>query len=165
MLSMQQDESKQGEQTAQTTPDRVAHGQTWVTRQDIHVDRIASGWLVLRFIDPKAIFKFVPARGYRKAEYELRFDMFEAEYTHVGTDCSFQTLSKRFGVNDRAVEAIGEIVHDIDCKDEVFARPETSGIATLIRGIVEAHDEDAARMERGNALFDDLYASFKKRRV
>jgi hypothetical protein len=60
------------------------HGQTWVTRQGVYVDRIASAWLIRRFIDPEARFKFVPAKGYTPAPGELRFDMFEAEFTHQG---------------------------------------------------------------------------------
>ena len=151
---------------AKTTgkPDRVKPGRTWVTRHGVHVDRISSAWLIRRFIDPKARFKFVPSRGYRPRPSELRFDMFEAEYTHVGEDCTFQTLARRFGLVERAIIAIGEIVHDIDCKDERFGRPETSGVASLIRGIAEAHDKDGERIERGAALLDDLYASFRKRR-
>jgi hypothetical protein len=145
--------------------DQVSPGQTWVTREDVHVDRIASAWLIRRFIDPEARFKFVPARGYKRRPSELRFDMFDAEYTHVGEDCTFQTLTKRFGLGARALVAIGEIVHDIDCKDERFGRPETLGIASLIRGIAEAHEDDAVRIERGVALFDDLHASFRKRRA
>ena len=145
--------------------DRVNPGQTWVTREGVHIDRIASAWLIRRFIDREAQFKFVPARGYTPQPAELRFDMFEAEYTHVGEECTFQTLAGRFGLTDRAVVAIGEIVHDIDCKDEHFRRPETAGISSLIRGIADAHDEDLRRIERGSALFDDLYASFEKRRA
>jgi hypothetical protein len=145
-------------------PDRVRPGQTWVTREGVKVDRISSAWLIRRFVDPKARFKFVPARGYRPRPKELRFDMFEAEYTHVGEDCTFQTLAKRFGIRDRAARAIGEIVHDIDCKDERFDRPETAGVASLIRGIVGAYDADISRLERGGAVLDDLYASFGKQR-
>jgi hypothetical protein len=144
--------------------ERVEPGRTWVTREDVHVDRIASAWLIRRFIDPQARFKFVAARGYKPRAGELRFDMFEAEYTHVGDDCSFQTLAKRFGVTDRPVRVLGEIVHDIDCKDQLFGRPETAGIASLIKGIAEAHDDDTARIERGSAMLDDLYAAQLKRR-
>ena len=145
--------------------DAVEPGRTWVTRQGVHVDRIASAWLIRRFIDPVARFKFVPPRGYQPRASELRFDMFDAEYTHVGEACTFQTLAKRFGVRERAVLAIGEIIHDIDCKDERFARPETAGIESLIRGITENFDDDAERLERGALLFDDLYAAFQKRRT
>jgi hypothetical protein len=142
--------------------DRVEPGTTWVTRQGVQVDRIASGWLIQRFIDPKARFKFVAARGYQPTPGELRFDMFDAEYTHVGDACTFQTLVRRFVIEDAAVRAIAEIVHDIDCKDEQFGRPETAGIASLVRGIVAAHVEDETRLERGGAILDDFYASFRK---
>ncbi len=145
-------------------PDRIEAGRTWVTREGVKVDRISSAWLIRRFIDADARFKFVPARGYRPRPKELRFDMFEAEYTHVGDDCTFQTLARRFALRDHAIRAIGEIVHDIDCKDERFGRPETSGVASLIRGIAETIDDDATRIERGGALMDQLYASFRRHR-
>jgi hypothetical protein len=135
-----------------------------VTREGVNVDRIASAWLIRRFIDPDARFKFVAARGYQKRPSELRFDMFEAEYTHVGEDCTFQTLLRRFGLRDRGLHAIGEIIHDIDCKDDRFNRAETAGTAALIRGIVQAYDDDPKRIERGSAMLDDLYEFFRKQR-
>jgi hypothetical protein len=164
MLDSQLGDSQDLDSESRTGTDRDTPGQTWVTMEDVHVYRIASAWLIRRFIDPAANFKFVPARGYKRRSSELRFDMFEAEYTHVGANCTFQTLARKFAVSDRAVTAIGEIVHDIDCKDESFGRLETAGIASLIRGIADAHEDDSARIERGSALLDDLYASFQKRR-
>jgi hypothetical protein len=143
-------------------PERVTPGRAWVTRQGVFVDRIASAWLIRRFIDPEARFKFVPARGYRPEPGELRFDMFEAEYTHEGERCTFQTLVARFGLRDPALTALGEIVHDIDCKDEQFGRPETQGVARLLRGIADDTDADQERLERGGRLFDDLYAAFAR---
>lgn len=147
------------------TPDRIRPGRTWVTRQGVHVDRIASAWLIRRFIDKKARFKFVPTRGYKPRTGEVRFDMFEAEYTHVGDECSFQTLLRRFALRDRALRAIGEVVHDIDCKDDRFNRPETAGTAALIDGLVRTNVDDVKRIEQGTALFDSLYEYFSKRRV
>jgi hypothetical protein len=147
----------------QESPERVAPGRTWVTRQGVFVDRIASAWLIRRFIDPEARFKFVPARGYRPEPGELRFDMFEAEYTHEGERCTFQTLAARFGLRDPALAAVGEIVHDIDCKEEQFGRPETQGVARLLRGIADGTEQDEDRLERGGRLFDDLYAAFTRR--
>jgi hypothetical protein len=141
--------------------DAPPDGATWVTREGVKVDRMASAWLIRRFIDPAARFRFVPARGYRPRRGEIRFDMYEAEYTHEGTDCTLQTLIRRFGLKDRALIAIGEIVHDIDCRDEQFGRPETQGIAALVRGIASRHD-DAERVDRGALLFDDLYASLDR---
>jgi hypothetical protein len=144
--------------------DKVESGRTWVTREGVNVDRIASAWLIRRFIDDDARFKFVPARGYKPRAGELRFDMFEAEYTHVGEDCTFQTLLRRFELRDRGLRAIGEVIHDIDCKDDRFNRPETAGTAALIRGIVQAREKDRDRIDRGAALMDDLYEFFSKQR-
>ena len=136
-------------------------GHTWVTRQDVFVDRIASAWLIRRFIDPKARFKFVGSKSYQPKAGEVRFDMFEAEYTHEGDRCTFETILERAALRDRALTAIGEIVHDIDCKDEKFGREEAPGVAALVRGITRAQPDDEGRLERGAAAFDDLYASLR----
>jgi hypothetical protein len=139
-------------------------GRTWVTRKGIHVDRIASAWLIRRFIDPKARLKFVPGKGYKPELGELRFDMFEAEFTHEGDLCTFEVLVERLGFTDRALRAIAEIVHDIDLKDDKFGREETGGISTLIAGIAMAQKEDEARLAHGSAVFDNLYEYFSKKR-
>ncbi len=149
---------------ARTRVDSVEPGRTWVTRAGVHIDRMASAWLIRRFIDPDARIKLVPARGYAPKRRELRFDMVDAEYTHVGEACTFQTLVRRFGLRDRALTAIGEVVHDIDCKDERFGRAETAGIASVIRGIATAQSDDTVRLDRGAAIFDDLYSYFNARR-
>ncbi|HEX9703725.1 MAG TPA: chromate resistance protein ChrB domain-containing protein [Gemmatimonadales bacterium] len=149
---------------APATPDRVKPGRTWVTRADVGVDRLASAWLIRRFIDPRARFRFVDPRRHRPRAGELRFDMFEGEYTHAGDRCTFETLVHRFRLSDRALPAIGEIVHDIDCKDDRFGRPETAGVATLVRGITLATRDDDARVARAAAVWDDLAAYFAKRR-
>jgi hypothetical protein len=146
-------------------PDRVEPGRVWVTRQNVFVDRIASAWLIRRFIDPQAGFKFVPPRGYVPSPGELRFDMYEAEYTHEGDRCTFETLMRRFGLKERALRTIAEIVHDIDCKDDKYERPEAAGVASVLRGISRAYADDMVRVERGAALFDDLYARFRKERA
>jgi hypothetical protein len=136
----------------------------WVTRQDVYVDRIASAWLIRRFIDPDARFRFVRAKSHVPQEAELRFDMFEAEFTHEGDRCTFEVLRARLDLNDDALTAIAEIVHDIDLKDGKFARPETDGIAHLVTGLCLANQDDAQRLARGAAVFDDLYEYFRKRR-
>ena len=136
-------------------------GRTWVTRRDVFVDRIASAWLIRRFIDPKARFRFVGSKTYQPKPGEVRFDMFEAEYTHEGDRCTFETILERAALRDRALMAIGEIVHDIDCKDEKFGREEAPGVAALVRGITRAQPDDEGRLERGAAAFDDLYASLR----
>jgi len=139
-------------------------GKTWVTRKGIHVDRIASAWIVRRFIDSKAKFKFVPAKGYKPLANEIRFDMFEAEFTHVGDRCTIEVLLDRTGIDDPALRLIAEIVHDIDLKDAKFEHSETAGIERLIAGIAMAHKEDEGRLDRGMAVFDDLYEYYRRKR-
>lgn len=138
---------------------------TWVTRIGVHVDRIGSAWLIRRFIDPQARFKFVPAKGYLPEPGELRFDMFEAEFTHEGDRCTFEVLVERAGLEkDRALAGIAEIVHDIDLKDAKFGRAETEGIKALIAGICNGTQMDEERLARGASVFEDLYRSFEGRR-
>ena len=164
MLTAQQPRGTDSAPDPNPHPDEIEPARVWVTREGVFVDRIASAWLIRRFIDPKSRFKFVAARGYKPRPGELRFDKVGAEYTHVGEDCTFQTLLNRFGLDDRALRAIGEVVHDIDCKDEKYGRAETAGIFGLLRGIAEGSTNDEARLERGFPVFDDLYAFYSGRR-
>ena len=137
-------------------------GKTWVTRQGVYVDRIACAWLVRRFIDPEARFKFIAAKDYEPAPGELRFDMFKGEFTHVGDRCSFEVLLDRIGLDDPALEAIAEIIHDIDLKDAKFGREQTVGIAHVLDGVCVSHQDDLARIERGSDLLNDTYEQFRK---
>jgi len=137
----------------------------WVTRQGVYVDRIASAWLIRRFIDPEARFRFVRAKNYVPQPGELRFDMFEAEFTHEGDRCTFEVLLARLSLNDKALTAIAEIVHDIDLKDAKFGREETGGIAHLVTGLCHASKDDTRRLEQGAGVFDNLYEYFRKRRA
>jgi len=145
------------------TAARKYRGRTWVTRRGIKVDRIASAWLIRRFIDPRARFKFVAGQEYRARPGEVRFDMFQAEFTHEGDRCTFEVLVRRFGLDDPALATIGEIVHDVDLKDARFGRPEAAGVDCLIAGIALRHPADAARLARGGPTFDALYESFRKK--
>jgi hypothetical protein len=143
---------------------RGLHGQTWVTREGVHVDRIASAWLIRRFVDPEARFEFVAGKGRTPRLGEIRFDMYEAEFTHEGDKCTFEVLLERASLDDPALEAIAEIVHDIDLKDGKFGREETAGVAGLIGGIVLAQPEDGQRVARGATLLDDLYQYFRNKK-
>jgi hypothetical protein len=138
-------------------------GRTWVTRKGIHVDRMASAWLIRRFIDPKAKFLFVPGKGYQPKKGELRFDMFEGEFTHEGDGCTFETLLARTDLKDPALRPIAEIVHDIDLKDGKFRREEAGGIDRLIAGICMAHKDDLQRLARATPVFDDLYEYYRRK--
>jgi hypothetical protein len=143
-------------------PETVPRGTTWVTRQGVFIDRIASAWLVRRFIDPDATFKFVPARGYKPRAGEVRFDVYAGEFTHVGDRCTFETLLEHFGLGDPALEVIAEIVHDLDYKDEKFRRAEAPGILAVVQGIALATKDDAERIERGALVFDGLYSQLER---
>lgn len=135
----------------------------WVTRKGIHIDRVASAWMIRRFVDPDAKFKFVPARGYRPEKGEIRFDMFEAEFTHEGDRCTFEVLIGRLVPKVAALRQIAEIIHDIDLKDSKFERAEAAGIDALITGICTHYKDDDERLQRGSAIFDDLFESFSRR--
>jgi len=165
-------EDRVAEESAMTATDTrlaaetIAHlkGRTWVTRQGLHVDRIACGWLIRRFIDADAVIRFVPGKGYTPKAGELRFDMFEGEFTHEGDRCSFEVLLVRSGITDPALQAIAEIVHDIDLKDRKFEREEAMGIASLIAGITMANKDDEQRITQGAAVFNNLYQYFRAKR-
>lgn len=141
------------------------HNRTWVTRKGAYVDRIASAWLIRRFIDSNARFRFVSPKGYRPKPAEIRFDMFEAEFTHEGDRCTFEVLLERVGLEDPALRPIGEIVHDIDLKDGKFRREEAAGLACLIDGIAMGSEDDQKRLARGIAVFDGLYEHFRRKRA
>ena len=135
------------------------HGRTWATRKGVKVDRMASAWLIRRFIDPAARFAFVAADATSVIEDAVRFDMFEGEFTHDGDRCTFEVLLDVSGRSDRALAAIAQIVHDIDLKDDKYQRPETSGIAAMITGIASRFDDDQRRLAESAPLFDALYQS------
>ena len=138
-------------------------GATWVTRAGVKVDRMASAWLIRRWIDQDATFRFVTGDQPVPASQEIRFDMFDGGFTHIGDRCTFEVLIHHFGLTDPALNVIAEVVHDIDIKDEKFARPETDGIAALIDGIVTTVPDDVDRLEAGAQIFERLYAAFSRK--
>lgn len=152
-------------QTPEPVIEPRPQGRLWVTRRGIHVDRMASAWLIRGFVDRSASFKFVAGRGYMPEPGELRFDMFEAEYTHEGDRCTFEVMLSRFDLaGDGALVAIAEVVHDIDLRDGKFARPETAGVERLVTGIAAGLDDDEARLAAAAILFQGLYDGFKRRK-
>jgi len=145
-----------------TTVGERPMNRVWVTRRGIKVDRIGSAWLISKAIDPEARFKFVDPAGYEPEPGELRFDMFDGEYTHEGPRCTFETLLARFDLVDPALAALGEIVHDVDCKDALFERAEAAGLAAFVQGLAATTADDLVRLERGSMMFDALYASLQE---
>ncbi len=147
---------------APPSPDRP-RGRIWVTRAGVEEDRIASAWLIRRFIDSEASFRFVSPDSLRR-EGEIGFDMYDGEYTHDGDRCTFEVLLDRFGLRDKALVALGEIVHDIDLKDGKFSRPETAGFERFVQGLLRAAPDDGERLAKGGAFLDALYAAFEEER-
>ena len=143
---------------AKPLPSLPPKGSVWVTRRDVFVDRMASAWLIKRFIDTSARFRFVSARNHRPRRGEVHFDMYGGEFTHEGDRCTFEVLVERFQLGGRtALRAIAEIVHDLDLKDDRFRRPETPGVLAVMQGIVGSVARDADRLARSASVFDGLH--------
>jgi hypothetical protein len=132
----------------------------WTTREGIHIDRLCSAWLIRRFIDRSA--KFVFAQEKKLPANAIPFDVFGVEFSHHGEDCTFETLIKAFRIQDRALQEIAEIIHDIDLKDHKFGRPETSGLDLVIRSLSASMHDDHQLLEFGSSILDGLYQHFAK---
>jgi hypothetical protein len=136
-------------------------GRRWVTRPRPHVDRIASAWLIKRFVDPAAEFVF--AAPDQVPPDAIPFDMAGVEFGHHGEDCTFETLLRRTGLRDRKLAILAEIVHEVDIKDGTFAREEARGIDLVLRGLLSAIKDDHEALAQGLTLFDGLYAAVGER--
>lgn len=136
-------------------------GRRWATRPRPHVDRIASAWLIKRFLDPTAEFVFaavdeLPADA-------IPFDMAGVEFGHQGDHCTFETLFHRSGLRDRRLAAIAEIVHEADVRDGKFQREEARGLDLVLRGLLAAIKDDHEALAQGLTLFDGLYSTIGER--
>jgi len=156
--------------TSERNPARLTHEgglknlieKVWVTRENIFVDRLACSWLIRRFVDPKAVFKFVSDPQYAPQKGELRFDMFEGEFTHQGDKCSFEVMIDQLQIHDKALVSMAEMVHNIDLKDSKYSRLETEGFKAVLTGLVAAQPDDHQRILEGFSLFENLYAYFHR---
>lgn len=135
-------------------------GKIWITRPRPGIDRAGSAWLIRRFIDTKAQFVFkMDASNDGSA---LPFDMADVEFSHHGDDCTFETLTKRFGIRDAAVQKIAEMVHDADLEDGKFQRPECIGINAVLSGWARTRISDAQLLAKGIECFQGLYQGLIK---
>ena len=127
----------------------------WATRAGCHVDRAACAWLIRRIIDPEAEFVFVddPAEV---PEGATPFDMRAADLSHHRDDCTFETMLKRYGLDDPVLWDVARIVHEADLADERYDAPEAAGVDVLLRGLsMVRSDEDVLAIS--GPLFDGLY--------
>jgi hypothetical protein len=136
-------------------------GRRWVTRPRPHIDRIASAWLIKRFIDPDATFVFAPPEEF--PQDAVAFDAPGVELTHHGEDCTFETLVKRARLRDRRLTRLAELVHEADLRDGKFSNDEARGIDLAIRAFLAASPDDQQVLTQGMALFEGLYATTSKR--
>jgi hypothetical protein len=136
-------------------------GRRWATRPRPHVDRIASAWLIKRFLDPGAEFVFAPPE--EMPADAIPFDMAGVEFGHQGDDCTFETLLHRSGLRDRRLASIAEIVHEADLRDGKFPRDEARGLDLVLRGLLAAIKDDQDALEQGLTLFDGLYSTIGER--
>jgi len=133
----------------------------WVTRRNIHIDRLASAWLIKQFIDKRPRFYFVVEE--QEIVNGIPFDMFGAEFTHHREDCTFETMVKRFRLDGiKGLRELGEIVHDIDLKDDKFHRLEAAGLKAMVDGLCERISDDRKRLQEGSAMFDSLFVLLDK---
>ena len=129
-------------------------GRTWLTRPRPEIDRVGSAWLIRRYIDARA--RFVFADDPSAHPQALPFDMVGVEFSHHGDDCTFETLLKRFGIDDRVVRRISEMVHDADLEDEKFQTTEGFGVQKILQGWARAAMSDEKLLSRGLECFDAL---------
>ncbi len=135
-------------------------GRTWITRANVKVDRMASAWLIRRFIDPGATFRFIQGNDQAAEPNALRFDMYEGEFTHEGELCTFETLIDKFRLAAPGLAYLGQIIHDIDLKDERHGHPETGSVAAALSGISAGLADDLSRIEVASGVFDRLLDQF-----
>ena len=136
-------------------------GRRWVTRPRPHVDRIASAWLIKRFIDPEAVFVFAPPAEFPKDA--IAFDAPGVELSHHGEDCTFETLVKRARLRDRRLARLAEVVHEADLRDGKYPHEEARGIDVAIRALLAASPDDHQVLAQGVAMFEGLYVTTARR--
>jgi len=136
-------------------------GKTWLTRPRPEIDRVGSAWLISKFIDRKPKFVFAPSTD--AVPNAIPFDMLDAEFSHHGNHCTFETLTKRFAIADKPVAKIGEMIHDADLDDARFQRIEAVGIDRVLKGWAKQGLPDEEILRRGFECFDALYAFLQRR--
>lgn len=135
-------------------------GKIWVSRKRPFVDRMASAWLIRRFMDKRASFRFMDEKDLTSiGEGHVTFDVRGGEFTHIGDLCTFEILARSFGIKDRTVKKISEIVHELDIKDDKYRTSEAAGLQEILSGIRKSEKDDNSLLEKGISIFEMLYVS------
>lgn len=130
----------------------------WVTRPRPHVDRLACAWLIRRFINSTAVIRYAT----RPEDDEVGFDMRDAVFGHRGNRCTFETMVASFNLKETGLQGIAEIVHEIDLRDGRYTRPETAGIALVLKGWLTGGLSDEEIESRGIELFEGLFSALSR---
>ena len=137
-------------------------GRTWVTRARPYVDRLASAWLIARFIDPRATFRFLsPGQAESLVQGELPFDMATGEFTHRGERITFEVLLHEFSLGNPALDKMAELVKAIDIQEGALPE-EATFLKTLLDGLISLGGNDHQLLERAGLLFEALHAGYAK---
>jgi AraC-like DNA-binding protein len=132
----------------------------WITRERPKIDRLACPWLIKRFIDEKAEIYYVPFEQVLKQAKKLDaipFDIPDVEFTHYGTECTFDYFVKKFKINDKAVLAIAPIVRGADTDHHELAA-QSNGLWAISAGLSYNIKNDHELLEQGMVLYDALYS-------
>jgi hypothetical protein len=135
----------------------------WVTRHHVHVDRVACPWLIKKFVDPDAELLFVPPDEVMSvAEHEgaIPFDARgQAELDHHEGRCSFESIIRKYGLADPALNEVARIVHAADVAADRDTAPEAAGLEAIARGFgLLPHADDHEILEKQFPVYDALYA-------
>jgi len=135
----------------------------WITRENAKVDRVACPWLIRRFVDSEAIFRFVPAdqvAAVAAAEQAIPYDVPGAELGHVGGRCSFESILLKYGLtHDAGLEGVAAIVHAADVSEDIDRAPEGRGLRAIAEGFALVHGkDDKTKLDLEFPLYDALYA-------
>jgi hypothetical protein len=154
----------EGDQRSESTANKIRsrdyRGRTWLTRPRPEIDRVGSAWLVRNSIDPNA--RFIFGQKIPKKRRVVSFDMLNADFSHQGDDCTFETLTKRFGIQDKNLRKIGEMIHDADLDDGKFGRNECIGIDRVLKGWAKEGLADQEILRRGFECFEALHAFLRR---
>jgi len=139
----------------------------WVTRENVHVDRVACPWLIKRFVDPRAEFVFVPAEKIAEVvekEKAIPFDAPGVELGHKGDRCSFDAVIEKYRLNDPALLDLALIVRAADTERKELA-PESVGLDAVATGSMMIVKDDYEAIEKGAYVYDSLYAYCKLKHI
>ena len=161
MLLRKLEGDRRGEVISPKVNPREYRGRTWLTRPRPEIDRVGSAWLIRKFVDPRA--KFIFAKTISAKARTVSFDMLDADFSHRGDDCTFETLLKSFEIRDKSARQIGEMIHDADLDDQKFERNECMGIDRILKGWAREGISDHQILRRGFECFDALYAFLQRR--